>query len=221
MSTPVSPSQKAKILFFGIHVLIAAGAIALLLWAFPAWFGWGPTQPLRAGVLIAMMLVYLIRHAITLFVMLNRPVPAAEVVPVLVWIAIIDVTMAAAGSINTAPVGWMLWLGVVLYLVGSYLNTGSEWDRKRFKADPAHKGMLYTGGLFRYTQHPNYLGDTILFAGFALATGLWWALIIPVVMAAMFIWIHIPRLDAHLAEHYGEQYERYDATTKKFIPLVW
>ena len=36
MSTPVNPSQKAKILFFGIHVVIAAGAIALLVWAFPA-----------------------------------------------------------------------------------------------------------------------------------------------------------------------------------------
>jgi steroid 5-alpha reductase family enzyme len=116
---------------------------------------------------------------------------------------------------------WIAWLGIALYLIGSYLNTGSEAQRLRWKRLPGSQGRLYDQGLFRYSQHVNYLGDSLLFTGFALIAGLWWAAVFPVLMTAMFIWMHIPQLDKRLADHYGEQYAAYDARTKKFIPWVW
>ncbi|AHC14073.1 putative membrane protein [Salinispira pacifica] len=44
---------------------------------------------------------------------------------------------------------------------------------------------------------------------------------IPVIMTAMFVWIHIPRLDAYLAEKYGREFEDYASRTKKLIPWMY
>ncbi len=38
------------------------------------------------------------------------------------------------------------------------LNTVSELLRKSFKDNPVNQGKLYTGGLFKYAIHINYLG---------------------------------------------------------------
>ncbi|MGH8880780.1 MAG: DUF1295 domain-containing protein, partial [Stackebrandtia sp.] len=91
----------------------------------------------------------------------------------------------------------------------------------RFKARPENRGKLYTRGLFRYSMHPNYLGDVTLFTGFALVTGSLWALAIPVIMAAMFIFINIPMLDKYLAERYGSAFDEYAGRTAKLFPFVY
>ena len=78
----------------------------------------------------------------------------------------------------------MTALGVALYIAGSFLNTGSELQRKRWKERPENKGRLFTGGFFRYALHINYFGDEVLFAGYALITGQAWALLVPLLMAA-------------------------------------
>jgi len=40
-------------------------------------------------------------------------------------------------------------------------------------------------------------------------------------MAAMFIWFHIPRQDAHMVDHCGQAFVDYAAHTKKLIPYVY
>jgi protein-S-isoprenylcysteine O-methyltransferase Ste14 len=40
-------------------------------------------------------------------------------------------------------------------------------------------------------------------------------------MSCGFIFLHIPRLDKHLKERYGQQYEAYAGKTKKFIPFIY
>lgn len=113
------------------------------------------------------------------------------------------------------------WLGVVLYLLGSYLNTGSEYQRKLWKKRPENKGKLYTEGLFKHSMHINYFGDAVLFSGFALVTGTPWAFAIPLIMVCMFVFLNIPMLDKYLAERYGEAFDEYASRTAKFVPYVY
>ncbi len=35
-----------------------------------------------------------------------------------------------------------------------------------FKANPANKGKVMQSGLWRYTRHPNYFGDTTVWWGY-------------------------------------------------------
>lgn len=70
-------------------------------------------------------------------------------------------------------------------------------------------------------MHIIYFGDIVWAIGLAMITGSIWAGAIPLLMTAMFVWVHIPRLDAHLAAGYGEEFERYRRSTKKLIPWLF
>lgn len=187
------------------------------------WFGTDLDQAesLRRVLLVSLSAIYLLRFIATTFVMLKRSMEWSEAATVGVWVVIIHGTMAYLGGTNTASVGVLAWLGVALYFIGSYLNTGSEYQRKLWKKDPAHNGKLYTEGLFKYSMHINYFGDVVLFTGFALVTGSPWAFIIPAIMGCMFAFLNIPMLDKYLAERYGDAFEQYSKKTAKLVPFVY
>ena len=70
-------------------------------------------------------------------------------------------------------------------------------------------------------MHINYFGDSVMILGWALLTAVWWTLALPVLITATFIFVHIPGLDAYLADRYGKPFEEYAAKTKKLIPFVY
>ena len=117
--------------------------------------------------------------------------------------------------------GWRDTLAVVLLLLGSFLNSYSELQRKWWKKDPINKGHCYTKGLFKYSMHMNYFGDTVMFTGWCLFTSCVWTLAVPLIMAGLFIFYHIPGLDSYLAGRYGKEFELYSDRTKKFIPFLY
>ena len=175
----------------------------------------------RAIILSSTLVLLLLRMALTSLVLLPRRIQPPEAVAVGVWLAIIHLGTALAAMANPAPVGVTAIVGVVIFVAGSLLNTVSEHQRKRFKERPANRGRLYTKGLFRLAMHINYFGDIVWAIGLAMITGSIWAGAIPLLMTAMFVWVHIPRLDAHLAAGYGEEFERYRRSTKKLIPWLF
>lgn len=220
-------SVGAKILVTLCHTLAVAGV---------AWFFFGggldvtsayvstnesEAVRLRKILLLSLSLVYFLRLMITSFVMLQRTMDLGEGATVGVWVIVIHWTMAFQGGTNPAQVSALTWVGVALYVLGSYLNTGSEFQRLLWKKKPEHKGKLYTGGLFRYSMHINYFGDTVLFCGFALVAGQLWAAVIPLIMASMFVFLNIPMLDRYLAKRYGSEFEEYSKSTAKFIPFIY
>jgi len=153
-------------------------------------------------------------------ILLKRKMGWNEVLAVAPWLFIIHAVFAWLGGINLDKVGIYEYLGIFLYVFGSYLNTASEYRRYVWKKNPANKGKLYTQGLFKYSMHINYFGDSVLFTGYAFLTGNLYALIIPVIMTASFIYVHIPTLDKYLAEKYGDAFKEYAATTNKFVPFL-
>ncbi len=153
----------------------------------------------RRVLLASMSVVYLLRFALTSFVLLRRRMDWREVAAVVPWLAFIHGSLALLGGSNTAGLGAVGITGVILYVLGSWLNTASEWGRMNWKKSPEHVGRLYTRGLFARAVHINYFGDLVLFTGFTLAAGRWGALLVPVLMAASFAFVHVPTLDAYLA----------------------
>jgi protein-S-isoprenylcysteine O-methyltransferase Ste14 len=70
-------------------------------------------------------------------------------------------------------------------------------------------------------MHINYLGDVLLFTGFAMAAGRWAASLVPVLMALTFVFVHVPMLDAYLAERYGTEFRAWAEHTRRLIPGIW
>lgn len=223
-------SDREKIVFAGLHLAIFCLCAWLL---FGGWQAAGRGAGLsltlsdmpRGLVLLACAGLYFARHLVTLFALLTRKVAMSEVVGLAVFIAVFEIgfLLLGAGAFrDTAiPLGALDVAAVGLVLAGSYLNTWSELQRKWWKRDPSHRGRCYTGGLFKWSMHINYFGDTVLFTGWALLTHSLVALAVPGFMAASFVFFHIPALDAYLAERYGREFEAYAARTRKFIPLVY
>jgi protein-S-isoprenylcysteine O-methyltransferase Ste14 len=209
----VTASRGPRLAMSAVHLLGLTVSTWLLL-------GSGPPSA-RHIVLAACAWVYFARFLVTTFHLLARQVPWSEAIVVGVWLFVLQVMLAFLGSRSTAPLGLLDAFAVALYVLGSFLNTGSELQRKAWKAAPENRGHLYTQGLFGLSMHVNYFGDVLLFTGFAVLTSSPWALLLSVVMAAGFVFGHIPRLDAHLGARYGEEFREWERRTKRFVPFVY
>jgi protein-S-isoprenylcysteine O-methyltransferase Ste14 len=187
------------------------------------WFGWKwPAGDLDRRVCLAVgFSIYFVRVLFTEFVFLKRGVSWSEVFSIAPWVLFIFVLLGFAGGTNNAAFGAAAMSGVVLFAVGSWMNSYAEYQRHRWKQRPEHRGRLYTEGLFRYSRHPNYLGDLISFSGLCLLTGRWFTAVIPVIMLCGFVFVNIPVLDAHLRQHYGAAFDEYARRTRRLLPFVY
>lgn len=175
----------------------------------------------REGVVLACSVAYLLRYFLTCFYLLRRGVDWSEAAQVGPLLFAVQTLFGYLASRCSAPLGWLDWIAVGLYVLGSILNTGSEFQRRHWKANPANSGHLYRGGLFSLSMHINYFGDVLLFTGFALVTGSAWALLVPLVMLILFVSVHIPMLDTHLAKKYPEEFAAWSKESKKLVPFLY
>jgi steroid 5-alpha reductase family enzyme len=57
-----------------------------------------------------------------------------------------------------------------VYFFGErFIDAAGDWQLARFKTDPANKGKVFRAGLWRYTPHPNYLGEATFWCGYFFA----------------------------------------------------
>jgi len=212
-------STRQKALLSVGHAVAVGVVVWLLLAGGLAIIGVEAGDATRRDLLAAASVYYLIRFLVTTFVFVQRSMDWSEVAIVLPWLAIIHLVYAFVGGRNSSPVGVFGIVGVVLYLLGSFLNTVSEYQRQRWKA--SNPGKLYTGGLFRLSRHVNYFGDSVLFCGFALLTGSPWSFVIPLLMTILFLVQHAPTLEKYLASRYGEDFREWSSKTAMFVPFLY
>ena len=186
-------------------------------------FGWNwkSGDPLRRACLAAALFVYYVRLLFTWFVFLKRGVSWNEVFTIAPWLLCIYLLLAICGATNPRTLGVPGDLGLILFLAGSWMNSYAEYARNVWKNNPGNRGRPYTQGLFRYSRHPNYLGDLISFSGLCLISGCYLSAIIPAAMLAGFVFFNIPILDSHLHERYGLAFDEYARGTSKLIPFVY
>ena len=224
-------STKEKWTFIVLHFSIILFAIWLVLFGGLSTLGtlvsqeWSFSDPTRATVLLAVSALYFLRHILTLFYLLTRKVAWGEVFGLITFMALFEIglLLIAGGSFRDHSIafGWLDIIALMLILIGSYLNSFSELERKWWKQDSLNKGRVYTKGLFSHSMHINFFGDVVLFIGWTLLTYNFWTFVLPLFMALMFIFFHIPALDEYLRGRYGKEFVVYEQKTKKLIPFVY
>jgi len=187
------------------------------------WFGqsWYPGDLGRRLLLMMFSIILWVRMSLTAYFLLKRRFDWMECIAVIGAVAFYQFGFALSGATSVASLSAVDLFSVGLFVLGSYLNTGSEIQRKKFKGNPLNKGKLYSEGLFSFVRHPNYLGDILWALGWAIATRNIWALVVPVVAAAGFVFMFIPQLSAYLSKQYGKQYEDWARRTKRLIPYIY
>jgi steroid 5-alpha reductase family enzyme len=141
---------------------------------------------------------------------------------VLLWI--ISAPLVAAQSISgPRSLGILEGLGVVLWSIGFFFEAVGDWQLSRFKADPAHRGMVMDRGVWRYTRHPNYFGDATAWWGHylvALSAGAWWTFFSPALMTFLLVRVSgVTMLESSLREK-KPAYRDYMESTSAFIPWI-
>lgn len=125
-------------------------------------------------------------------------------------------------SAEPAQTGWLAFAGKCLALIGIGFETIGDWQLRRFRADPASKGKVLDTGLWRYTRHPNYFGDTCVWWGLWLIAaetpiGLW-ALPGPILLTWLLTRLSgVPMLEYGLKKSRPE-YDDYIRRTSSFLP---
>ena len=69
---------------------------------------------------------------------------------------------------------WLDWIGLFIWIVGFLFEAIGDWQLLKFKNIPKNKGHIIKTGMWRYTRHPNYFGEAVLWWGvfcIALSTG--------------------------------------------------
>lgn len=128
-----------------------------------------------------------------------------------------------AGIAAAAPAGLTLLdgMGVVLFGLGFGCEALGDRQLARFKADPRNRGKVLDQGLWRYTRHPNYFGDFLLWWGLflcALATGAAWSAVGPLLLTVLLLRVSgVALLERTITERRPD-YAAYQARTSAFFP---
>lgn len=136
---------------------------------------------------------------------------------------IISVPIIAAGVYEGDYNQTILWIGIIVFFLGYLFETVADYQLKRFKETPANKGKLITTGLWRFTRHPNYFGEAVLWWGIYVVAlsyiGLWWTFIGPLTITLLLRYVSgVPLLEKKYAGR--EDFEAYKRKTSVFIPMI-
>ena len=118
------------------------------------------------------------------------------------------------------PESWLLDLrfiaGALLFIAGYVVNRHADEVLRRLRG-PGEKGYrIPYGGLYRWVSCPNYLGEIMTWAGWALAT---WSL--PGLAFAVWTVANLaPRARSH-HRWYIEQFPNYPPARKALLPGIW
>jgi len=140
---------------------------------------------------------------------------------VLAWIVSTPTLAALAGD---GAFGVLDAAGIAIALAGFLFEAIGDAQMAAFKRDPAHKGQVMDRGLWRYTRHPNYFGETCLWWGVwlvALGAGgaaAIWTVLSPLVMTVLLLKVSgVALLEKDIAER-RPAYRDYIQRTNAFIP---
>ena len=139
---------------------------------------------------------------------------------VIAWIVSLPIYFAIV-SLGPPSLTLLDYAGVLLFGAGLAIESVSDEQLRRFRAERVNRGKVLDTGLWRYTRHPNYFGEALLWWGFGLiglATGGVPGVLGPAVLTYLLIYVSgVALLEATLIEKPG--YIQYVGRTPAFLPL--
>lgn len=119
------------------------------------------------------------------------------------------------------PLGLLDAAGTAVWVVGFLFETVGDAQLAGFKKDPANRGKIMDRGLWKYTRHPNYFGESLMWWGiFILALnvpGGWMTAVSPLVITFLLVRVSgIPLLEKKYAGN--AEFQVYARRTNAFVP---
>ena len=160
---------------------------------------WGKRFPL-----VSLFTVFILQGA--LMVIVSLPVQAA---------------MHAAAPTDLTPLDIV---GALVCLVGIACEATADLQLTRFRGKRGNGKRVLDTGLWRYSRHPNYFGDCVMWWGFgliAVAVEAWWALVGPALMTFLLVRVSGAALLERRIVRAKKRpdYQAYIERTSAFVPM--
>jgi steroid 5-alpha reductase family enzyme len=130
--------------------------------------------------------------------------------------------MAAAAMPGPAGLVWRDVAGLLLATVGFAFEAIGDAQLARFRALPSNRGRVLETGLWRYTRHPNYFGDAVLWWGFfifaASTPAAWLTAGSPLLMTLLLLRVSGVTLLERGLKATKPGYAEYMTRTSAFVP---
>ena len=196
----------------GALLLALVAVWGVRLGAYLLWRNWGHGEDARYArmrrhhgarfPLVSLATVFGLQALLQWFISL--PIQLAQLVP------------------GTRPLGALDALGVALFATGLFFEAVGDAQLARFKADPANRGRVMDRGLWRYTRHPNYFGDCLVWWGlFAIAAATPagpWTIASPLLMTFLLLRVSGVALLERSLVRTRPSYRDYIERTSAFFP---
>lgn len=113
------------------------------------------------------------------------------------------------------------WTGLGILGIGYFFEIVADWQLKQFKKYPENKGNLLQTGLWRYSRHPNYFGESCIW------WGIWFisyhsyddliSMMSPFTITYLLLFVSgVPMLEEKMINH--PDFPSYRQRTNKFFP---
>ena len=139
----------------------------------------------------------------------------------LLWIISLVVQIGQMAPMPSRLI-WLDWLGAAFWLLGFFLEAVGDWQLLHFKSQSQNAGKIMNKGLWKYTRHPNYFGEAVLWWGLFLMTlttaAHAWTIISPLLITGLLLKVSgVSLLETTILETRPE-YREYMQHTNAFIP---
>jgi len=119
-------------------------------------------------------------------------------------------------------------LGLVVFVVGLIMESIADAQKYRFKQSPEGASTFMASGIWKYSRHPNYFGEILVWWGIALPGILvfrgaaWLYMLGPIFITCLLLFVSgIPLLEKSADKKWGGDpaYVAYKQRTSILIPL--
>jgi steroid 5-alpha reductase family enzyme len=119
----------------------------------------------------------------------------------------------------------LVYVGFILIILAVVVQYIADTQMRDFRKNQNNLGKTMKHGLWKYSRHPNYLGEVSFWFGlyiFALASGSTsiWLLACPMVMLALFVFISCPMMDKRSLKKRSDYKEYMDKTPQLIMWFV-
>ena len=125
--------------------------------------------------------------------------------------------------INNNSFEYLNIIGLVIMLIGILLELIADINMIQFKKIRTSRSQIINIGLWKYSRHPNYLGEITFWYGVALVfilsnTNMWYLIIGAILNTLLFLFISIPLAENNLKK-YKDNYSLYQQKTRMLLPI--
>lgn len=112
-------------------------------------------------------------------------------------------------------------IGLLIWIIGFLFEVVGDYQLKKFKENKENKGKLMTEGLWKYTRHPNYFGEAMMWWGifFVAISNLneFILIISPITITLLLLFVSgVPLLEKKYKDR--ADFIEYSKRTNKFFP---